>query len=172
MLYKFNINSSSENDIKEILEKSKVLKLVVRNISIILGAIALTIMLVISFVANKFQWSDKNIILIVAYIIGVSIVCFRKNINVDRYYSRIEKQIGVSQNIEVKDDKYIYNREGIMVNLQKNTIQEVIVSEKYTLILLLPKKLKRILAIPVIIPNSIFETKEKYNEFISSIKGE
>lgn len=172
MLYEFNINSSSENDIKEILKKSKVLKLIVRNIGIILGAIALTIMLFISFVANKLQWNDKNIILIVAYIIGVIIVCFRKNINIERYYSGIEKQMGVSQYIEVKDDRYIYKRDGVMVKLQKNTIQEVIVSEKYTLILLLPSKFKLLLAIPVIIPNSIFETKEKYNQFISSIKGE
>lgn len=107
MIYEFNINSSSKNDIKEILKKSKVLKSTVRNISIIIGAITLIIMILISFIANKFKWDNRNMILIIEYIIGVIIRCFRKNINIDRYYDSIEKRIRVSQSIEVKNDKYI-----------------------------------------------------------------
>jgi hypothetical protein len=73
------------------------------------------------------------------------------------------------QVINQEMENYTYQKEKLILRLNKNTVSEIIKSKKYTLIVVSPKKLKSILIFTILIENNLFETKEKYNEFINSI---
>ncbi|NLK94861.1 MAG: hypothetical protein GX275_06680 [Clostridiales bacterium] len=171
MLYEYEIkNNLSMEKIENILKKSKVIKRNLKNIGYLTVTISAFIILLISFILNKFKWNNGNLIIILSYVISMSIVLFSsQKWNIKRFAKRIEKMIGTKHNIEIKDNKYIYSNNNFTVELFKERIAEMIIGESCILILFLPNKFKHIIIIPTIIPKYIFKSKEELNEFINRI---
>lgn len=174
MKYEYNIDKSFRTDIEELLKNSKVVRKICRNNSINIMSVAVVIANLILFVHNNYKLDISNLIILIIYILFIVTISVkvRVNINISRLYNYYEEIILRKQCIEVKEKDYFYTSGVLNFQLKKQFIQEVICSEKYTLILLKPRLLKSIWLVFCIMPNDLFGDKEKYNEFISSIKGE
>lgn len=169
MLYEYSFDNLPREEIENMLKKSKEVRRIINNMSYYLVNISEIIFLLISFVANKFKWNNGNIILISAYLISMIRITFRKNINIKTYYEQLKKRIEGNQKIEINGDTYKYSRGKLTTTLAKHTIGEIIKSQNYTLIVVLPKKFKSILIFPFVISNNLFGSEEKYNDFINGI---
>ncbi|MBE6046905.1 MAG: hypothetical protein E7213_00600 [Clostridium sp.] len=172
MVYEYSNENLSKKQIAIMLQKSESIKKNVKNIAYCAMSIFLIIFLLISFVICNYRWDSNNLILLVAYLIGICRVFLKKNVNTEKLEETEDKEKNKEQIIEYKNYIYKYKCDKFTVVLKSDTVKEIIKSNDYTLLCIFPKRLKNITTFTIFIPNDLFGTKEKYNQFISSIKGE
>ena len=80
------------------------------------------------------------------------------------------KEKSETQGIEFKDNSYSYRYKQFNILLEQHKVREIITSQGYTLICIAPRKVfKSIVTVTIFIPNNLFGSDDKYNEFINSI---
>ncbi|ERK28966.1 hypothetical protein [Clostridium intestinale] len=171
MLYEYEINENlSMKDVENIFLKSKVIRRICNNVGYLIVTIGLFIISFITAAITKFRWDNGYLILIVCCIISMCMVLFsRRDHDIKRLAKGIEKRMGTNLSIEINDNKYIYRSTMFTVELTKKIVMEIIVDENYILIVLLPRKFKNFIMVPILIPKNIFESKEELDRFINII---
>lgn len=169
MLYEYTFDNLPGEEIENMLINSKEVRRVGTNSNYFIVTISGILIMLILFILNNYKWSNYNIIIIVCYIISMLMTKFKKGLDVTPIYKKIEDISRNKLRIEIDSDVCMYHEGKFTANLNKSTVIEVLTSENNTLIILTPRKLKIFFIYPIVIKNNIFETEERYNEFINRI---
>lgn len=172
MEYKYTNKNLSKEEIEIMLSKSTILKRNMRNLGCCTLTLYLIIILICVSIYLKFTWNNIYIFIIGIYFIMMSIVFFRKRFNLKSVIKSEYKKKSMNQSLKFDEDRYIYSNTDFSTRLNKHSVIEIIKFNKYILIFLLPSKLKSILYFPVFIPKDIFESEEKYIDFINRMGNE
>lgn len=170
MLYEYSFNELPSEEIEELINKSKEVRRAVTNSNYLIVTTGGIIIMMILFILNNYNWSNYNIIVIVCYIISMLMTKFRKEVDLKPFCKKVEESIRNKQSIEIDDGIYKHNDGKFTIHLNKNTVSEIITSKHHTIIMVIPKRLKTFFIVPIVIKNNIFESEDKYNEFIEHIK--
>ncbi|MGG7178315.1 hypothetical protein ACQPU1_12010 [Clostridium paraputrificum] len=173
MVYEYEIgNNLSREDIGSMFSKSRTVKRFAAYTwfyHIFFLTISVGLYILLTFLINNHKWNNMNNIVIGMYIIYIFYRIYRRKYDLVGWIKNTEKRVkNKSLSIEVKDNVFRYMEDDICILLDKDTVDEILSYEEYTLIFIAFRKVK-IIFFPIFIPNNIFSSEDILNKFISTI---
>lgn len=182
MIYEYKISESiNKEQLGDMLKKSKILVRNYFNFVVLSRTIFLMILMLIGVIVTFINKPPIIYIELLGISVGVIMLSTIYNsllhhkhaakIKAPKWMVEIlEKYWNENRSFEVEENMCTYIFGKFKTIFTKEQVTEVLKSKEYTIIIVTPKLLKYIhMMDPVIISNNLFESQEKYNEFINSI---